>query len=158
MLVLVSQPPYRYRAPRAFGVAIFEHPHAEHLPQAARVKLRTPPRRHASKGGPSTAITYPPVPESVFDSAAAIGALRNTPDCSPENFAHLRRGQREHCARRPGAIARGNETDFLDPALRARFADELAQKRALTNGPFHTCPPASRRALMGLSCWKGMDN
>ncbi len=95
----------------------------------------------------------------MFDDAAALGALRNTPDCDAAKLAHLSREQREtlrahvrrHHRRQPKPV-------FLDPTLRAHFADELAQKGRTAAGPFHTCPPTSRRSLMGLSCWKGMDN
>lgn len=145
-LLVIHQSAWRPHRPRPFQVVYVPpaRPHTEERPQ--------PPKpQHAPRTRePSTAITYPPVPESVFDDALANGALRNTPDCSAESLAHLSPEQRQQCGRMFGAILRGDETDYLDPTLRARFANEQKQNRPLVTGPFRTCPAGSRRSLMAV--------
>lgn len=160
MLLVVHQSAWRPHKPRPFQVVMVPPaPARTEAPARDRMPERPKPKAHNTRERePSTAITYPPVPESVFDDALANGALRNTPDCSAENLARLAPGQRQQCGRMFGAIPSGNETDFIDPTLRARFRDEFRQKGRLNAGPFRTCPAGSRRSLMGLSCWKGLDN
>lgn len=137
------------------------HPHTDERagPSTPARDTRTEARApHTRK--PSTAITYPPVPESVFDDALARDAMRAMPDCAPEHLARLTPDQRERCARMVGVVlpGAGGQADLLDPALRARFAHERRANGRIDSGPNRTCRLGSRQDQLGLACWGAMDH
>ena len=142
-----------YREPHPITVRIIppERPPAkQHEPSPSARGRNTLHRERA----PSTAITYPPVPESVLDEWIARGALENLPDCAVANLPKLTPEQRERCARAVGALTAGTGPGFdLRPEDAARWADEVRRRQAPTVSGYQACPGTDRGRL-GLSCMR----